>query len=138
MGGLSLSSNRQRRTYNFLTLILLNSYGLGELNNFWAHMKLLGFTTEVLGGSLELQNAWTAETRQDWSLGAGSEYPDDPHALFSEAFQALNKLTLVADHQFTSSFLARAEYRRGSSSRPIFLTDISGVPSRWQHRKRWA
>jgi hypothetical protein len=72
-------------------------------------MKLLRFTTELLSGGLELQSAWTGETRQDGSLGARSEYLDDPRAFFRETLRVLNKLTLVADHQFTSGFLARAE-----------------------------
>ena len=120
MGGLPLSSNRQRRTYNFLTFILLNSYGPGELNTFWAHMKLLGFTTEVFSGSLELQSPWTAETRQDWSLGARSEHPDDPHSLFQRNFPSSQQTDIGCGSSVHFKFPRTCGISPWVFSRPFF------------------
>ncbi|HTV08102.1 MAG TPA: outer membrane beta-barrel protein [Candidatus Aquilonibacter sp.] len=64
---------------------------------------------------------------RNWNTGARFEYLDDRGGLFSGVTQAVKEGTLVLDHLFAPSFLARAEYRRDFSNQRFFLTDTPGV-----------
>ena len=62
-----------------------------------------------------------------WAAGGRAEYADDRSGLFSGTSQALKEGTLVLDRVVGNNFLMRGEYRRDSSNRAFFLTNMPGV-----------
>lgn len=67
------------------------------------------------------------------AIGARSEYLSDRGGLFSGVTQALKEVTLTYDYKFAAHFLARTEWRRDFSNRPLFLTDTLGILSNHQN-----
>jgi hypothetical protein len=62
-----------------------------------------------------------------FALAGRAEYLSDRGGLFSGATQALKETTFTTEYKLADGFLARGEWRRDFSNRPVFLTSTLGV-----------